>query len=314
MAQPWILGMGLGIDLYPLMQNLRKALTFSFLMAILLSSMPSASSAELEVGTTYWVLQGEFDMTGGPPNAPNRWNLTHPVDSTTVVLTGEVRLHPRISFQISYGFGDIEEGTIRDIDYDASGVVSNLSYSTSSGDTRLHSYRVYLRVWSRKKGYLDLSLGYLYLKNSVTYRDPRIEIYNYLPSTLSWEEVWLTYELTYRGVWLGVRGRIDLFSDLSIKGSAGYIPWLDAEYDGLRYPERPPSKRQIERIDAEGWAYEVELAGGYRPSPNLVLDGGYRYMRFDVKGRDSPDTAWANSWEHIKTDFRGPFLRLSYSF
>jgi len=253
-------------------------------------------------------------MAGGPSDALNRWNIKHPVDSNIVILTGEVQLHPRFSIDISYGFGEIKDNTVTDTDYDSDDVISDLSSSISSGDTYFYSPNAYIRVLDDGKRYLEILFGYFYLKNSVSYRDPRVAISGYLPSNLSWKEVWLKYDLTYKGFRFGIRGEVPLFYNVSLKGSAGYIPWLDADYDGLRYPERSPSAQQVEKIDADGWAFDTEIAGSYMPIQNLDVDIGYKYMEFKAEGYDSPDTVWANSWEHLKTDFKGPFLKVNYKF
>lgn len=263
---------------------------------------------------SYWSTSGYFEMEGGPPAAGNRWILEHPTDGRMHLYELEFRRTPRLSFDFSMGFGIIDDGTIIDTDIDAVGVVSNLSHSTSSGSLNFLGANAYLRVYHTRSTSFDLSIGYLFLKSSVDYSDPNLKISNYLPSALSWQELWLTYNLIHHGIRLGARGEVRLNNSLSIKAGAGVIPLLQAYYDGLRFPERPIAQQRIEGIDADGLGLDAIISAEFAPYKSLVFLLGYKYISFETKGRDRANTPWAGSWEEFSMELKGPFAAFAFSF
>jgi hypothetical protein len=263
---------------------------------------------------SYWSTSGYFEMKGGPPAAGNSWIIKHPTDGNAAFLETEFGLTERLSFDLAIGVDIFEDARVIDIDIDALGVVSDLSYSTSSGYLGFFGANVYLRAYKARSVTIDLSLGYLYMKSSVDYYDPNLKISNYLPSTVSWQERWLTYDLVHHGIRLGVRGVVNLDNSFSIKAGAGIIPWLQANYDGLRYPERPVALQQIERIEADGLGLDATISAEYAFYRGFLIMLGYRYISFETEGRDKAGTLWAGSREEFTMEVKGPFIAFGFNF
>lgn len=322
-----------------------------------------AAGVDLSLGLGLWPASGDFAMTGGPPDAANSWNLTHPVDSDMLILSASMGPLSGLSLDLSYGFGDIKNNTITDTDFDSTGSITDLSYSTSSGETELFTLDIRARLigkgsvltglgWGHGRGrisggrgakagkatgvrqrdmhrqgpsdkgrepqgsgnYLDLVLGYFRLENSAQYRDPTIVVNNYAPASISWEELWLEYDLEFSGLRLGLTGQLSMLEFLSIGLSAVYLPSVDADYEGLRYPERSAGLQQREKINADGDGVDLEAALSLRSMDRLLVETGYRYLDIETKGEDAEGTAWAGSSEELDLDFKGPFLRVMYTF
>jgi hypothetical protein len=178
----------------------------------------------------------------------------------------------------------------------------------------LFGANAYIRLFRSRSISFDLSLGYLYLLSSVDYRDPNLIIENYVASAASWQERWLTYDLAHQGIRIGARGEALLNDSFSVKASVGIIPWLQADYDGLRYPQRPIAQQQIEAIEADGLGLDAMIRAQYTTYRGLALTLGYKYLSFETEGKDKAGTPWAGSWEELSMELKGPFVGLAYSF
>lgn len=290
------------------------AIAFNFGAPNDIDEVPGSSLVKKNAAISYWFTGGYFEMEGGPPGAANRWIINHPLDGKAVLLEAELRPTARFSYDIAIGVGIIDDGRVTDTDIDAGGVVSDLSYSTSSGFWGIFATNAYIRVLESRSASIDLSIGYLYLKSSVDYNDPNLKIENYVASAVSWEERWLTYDLAHQGVRFGVRGAAELDKSFSVKAALGLIPWLHATYDGLRYPQRPVAQQQIEGIETDGLGFDALISAEYAPYRNFILTLGYRYLSFETEGNDKAGTPWAGSWEEFSMELKGPFVGLGFSF
>lgn len=281
-----------------------------------------------------WQSEGNFRMLGGPPNAGNRWELTHPVDSNILLWSFEIypisrkyelskeilNISDPYYFSVSFGQGDINNGIIRDTDWDANGTVSDLSYSTSHGKNELFLSKVGFRLTGdsslhpANRPVLYFTLGYFYLKQTARYYDPLMTISNYNPVNISWTENWDTYDLLYSGNEIGFTGHSMITSKLNLDISMGYIPSLIASYDGLRYPERVTSSQRPEEISATGDGFNYTIGLAYQPVKNLSIQAGYRYIHLWTQGEDQPGTSWSGSWEKLSTDLKGLSFGITYNF
>ena len=267
------------------------------------------------ISISYWIVGGDFEMEGGPPLGGNRWILDHPTDGKALLLKAEFRPTERISYDINIGTASIDDGTTTDMDIDVSGVISHLSFSTSSGNWKLFLGNIYLRAYKNSSASLSFSLGYLFFKSSLAYDDPNIVIDDYNISFNSWQERWLTYDLVQHGIRFGLSGEVSLDRSLTIKANAGIIPWLQVYYDGIRYPQRPPGEHETEAIEADGLGFDMLVSAEYAtPYRGLIVTLGYRHISFKSEGRDKVGTPWAGSWEELSMDLKGPFAALGFSF
>lgn len=264
------------------------------------------SDSDYKISISEWITLGDFRMHGGPPGANNTWELTHPIDGgmTQILVSYTEKKNSPYTVNIALGGGNIRQGTIRDTDWDASGVVSDLSYSTSNGETSGFYFSTDYRVTDIKEPYeFYFTFGYNYLDISADYRNAVIAIYNYAPTNTAVTMKWQVYDLLYQGLDIGVKGKSEVLTDLLLSGSLGYAPFTMAEYKGTRYPGT--IFEQKEHIVAYGSALNYELKLSYNLSSRLIIDGGYRYNAYRTKGKDQSDSAWSGSWEDLDTDFRG---------
>jgi len=254
-------------------------------------------------------------MHGGPPAADNTWELTHPLDGgmTQVLFSYEENKDNPYIINVSMSAGNIRQGTIRDTDWDASGVVSDLSYSTSKGETFGFSFSTDYRITDITEPYeFYLTFGYNYLNISADYRNPVITISSYVPTNTSFAMKWQIYDMVYQGLEIGVKGKSETLNDLFVAASLGYAPFTMVEYKGTRYPGT--IFEQNEHIVAYGAALSYELKLSYGVSKQLEIDGGYRYNASRTKGKDQSDSAWSGSWEELDTDFKGFFFGCALAF
>ena len=279
-----------------------------------IDELHSTSPIRKEAAISYWFTGGHFEMEGGPPAASNRWVIEHPTDGKALLLETEFRPTPRLSYDVALGIGIIDDGRLTDTDFDAASVISDLSYSTAAGFWSILGTNVYIRALGTSSAFFDLSAGYLYFRSSVDYKDPTIRIANYVSVNNLWQERWLEYDLSFYGVRFGARGEIGFSDSFSLKATAGVIPWLQATYDGLRYPQRPVAQQQIEGIEADGLGLDALVGAEYAPYRNFVLTLGYKYLSFETEGKDRAGTPWAGSWEELSMELKGPFVGLGFSF
>jgi len=256
-------------------------------------------------------------MHGGKANAPNTWELTHPIDGN--ILEALFTVCPEKDspylFNISLGSGNIKKGTIRDTDWDGNGVVSDLSYSTSQGNTFISSLSVDYRVTDIKKPYgLDLTFTYDYLMISADYRDGVSVVVSYTPTSILTPVKWQIYDLVYSGLEIGIKGKSDILEKLSMEASLGYTPFLEAEYKGVRYPDNIPVPKEREYIIARGSALSYQLCLNYNLVNQFSVQFGYKYKAYHTKGKDQPGTPWAGDWEELDSDFKGCFFGAGIKF
>ncbi|MBI5778809.1 MAG: hypothetical protein HZA49_05080 [Planctomycetes bacterium] len=283
---------------------------------VLISEKSSAfSDSDYKISISEWVTRGDFRMHGGPPSADNIWELTHPVDGgmTQLQFSYTEKKNSPYTMNISLGGGNIRQGTIRDTDWDAAGVVSDLSYSTSNGETLNFSFTTDYLITDIKEPYeFYLTFGYNYLDISADYRNAVIAIDTYVPTSTLVIMKWQVYDLLYQGLEIGVKGKSEVLADLLLTGSLSYAPFTMAEYKGTRYPGT--GFDQKEHIIAYGSTLNYEIKLSYDLSNQLIIDGGYRYSAYRTEGKDQPDSAWSGSWENLDADFKGFFFGSTLKF
>ena len=273
------------------------------------------SDSDYKISISEWITRGDFRMHGGPPGANNTWELTHPIDGgmTQILFVYTENKNSPYTVNIALGGGNIRQGTIRDTDWDAGGVVSDLSYSTSNGETLSFSFTTDYLITDIKEPYeFYLTFGYNYLDISADYRNALTTVSSYTPTSILTPIKWQIYDLLYQGLEIGVKGKSEVLTDLLLTGSLGYAPFTMAEYKGTRYPGT--IFEQKEHIVAYGAALSYELKLSYNLSSQLIVDGGYRYNAYRTKGKDQPDSAWSGSWEELDTDFKGFFFGCALKF
>lgn len=254
-------------------------------------------------------------MHGGPAGASNTWELTHPLDGN--IQEAYFTICPEKDslylFNIMLGAGNIKNGSIRDTDWDANGVMKDLSYSTSQGDTSIFAFSVDYLITDIEKPYaLYTTVTYNYLTISANYRDPTIMIDTYVSTNTSFAMKWQIYDLIYESPEIGLKGKLNILKDLSVEASLGYSPFVKAEYKGTRYPDT--AFEQPEHIIARGSALSYQLCLSYNLVNQFSVQFGYKYNSYRTKGEDQSDSPWAGSWEELDSDFKGCFFSAGIKF
>jgi hypothetical protein len=291
---------------------------FSINSQTLISEKSSAfPDTNYKISLEQWMPKGNFRMHGGPKTLSNTWELTHPIDGNIlqVLFQGIPEKDSPYLINISLSSGNIKKGSISDTDWDGNGVVSDLSYSTSQGDIFISSFAVDYCVTDIKQPYeLNLTFAYNYLRTSVDYRNPIIVIDDYVPTHTILAIKWEVYNMVYEGLEIGIKGKSNISTNLSVEAYLGYTPFVGAEYKGTRYPGT--TSEQTEHIISSGNALSYEL----RLSCNLVnqfyIQSGYKYTTYRTKGKDQSDGywKWIGSREELDADFKGFFFGLGINF
>jgi len=275
------------------------------------------SDSSYKISVSEWITRGDFRMHGGPPGANNTWELTHPLDggSAQILLSYIEKKDSPYVINVSLNSGNIRQGVIRDTDWDANGVVTDLSYSTSQGDTFGFSFSTDYRITDMAEPYeFYLTFGYNYMNISADYRNALTTVWHSTPTSILTPTKWQIYDLLAQGLEIGVKGKSEVAADLFVTGSLGYAPFTMVEYKGTRYPDNIPVPAQQEHIVAYGAAVSYELKLSYNLSRTFFIDGGYRYNACRAEGEDQSDSAWSGSWEDLSTDFKGFFFGCALQF
>ncbi len=275
------------------------------------------SDADYKISISEWITKGDFRMHGGPPGAKNTWELTHPLDGgmTQILFVYTESKNSPYTTNISLSGGNIRQSTIRDTDWNSNGVVTDLSFSTSNGETLGFSFSTDYRITDITEPYeFYITFGYNYLDMSANYQDGHIVISGSAPVDIyAWQDQkWQIYDLIYQGLEFGVKGKSEVLTDLLLTGSLGYAPFTMAEYKGTRYQGTIFEAK--EHIVAYGSALSYELKLSYDLSNRLGIDGGYRYQVYRTDGKDKADSAWSGSWEELDADFKGFFFGCALKF
>ena len=291
------------------------------------------SDSDYKISISEWITKGDFRMHGGPPGANNTWELTHPIDGgmTQIIFVYTEKKNSPYTINISLGGGNIRQGTIRDTDWDGDGVVTDLSYSTSNGETLSFSFTTDYLITDIKEPYeFYLTFGYNYLDISADYRNALTTVSSSTPTSILTPIKWQIYDLLYQGLEIGVKGKSEVLTDLLLTGSLGYAPFTMAEYKGTRYPDNVYIEVDLdtgirtewaiasrrEHIVAYGSALNYELKLSYNLSDQFLIDGGYRYNAYRTKGEDQSDGywKWVGSWEDLDVTLKGFFFGCALKF
>lgn len=262
----------------------------------------TSAKPRIDIGAGYWWTSGSLDMK---LYADEDWfygllakkgdkvsELDYDTDAGLFIINAEAYLFWRLYADGFIGFGDID-GSQDDYDWfpQVDPDVWNLSKADATGDVTTWNINGYFRVIEEKedKGFLDVSLGYLYYQDDIEHiknatwviadweviNDPNAPEYAGLDSSDKY---------TFDGLRLGLRGKIRLHDRVVIKASGGIVPWLGVEqkWDWNLAGHTGDG-------DAEGTAFDLNVALEFRVTKNLFIEAGYKYINLDS---DNGDLNW----------------------
>ena len=244
-----------------------------------------------EIGVGAWPTTGRLDSF---VYAPDEWivgdvlqanrgdtisMLQNKLNSTMIIMDIGAYLFGFVYADASMGLGQFS-GKHKDYDWypQERFDLTSLSYSSADGNTMTWDANAELRCvdWNAGKSFVDLSLGYLYYRDSIVHlHDSTGVINDYNPTGIPIEGHDSQDKYTFDGFRIGGRLRWEIFDRIAFKGRAGVMPWMNAINKGWW------NLRQIEFLGtSEGVA--VDLMGGFefRITKNFLIEAGYKYMNF----------------------------------
>jgi hypothetical protein len=277
----------------------------------------------LDLELDYWMPHGKqswHKLIPVPFPGPIGRKQVYPMDTEFWVLTAEYRFLERWSIDASYGIGDIDTGRGRDRRwfYGFSPLPSMESRFDNSGDAYFWIADLNYRILGQDSSYFDAFLGYQFNKNSLKMKNGLWTTVAYTPVSIPMPPLMSSYEIEYQGVRLGLRGEMPLTPnhEWTLEGSAAYLPWLEAEGEGvLNF-----GAVQYTQTDGDGDGVDASIAVNYKPSqiPNLALKVGYRYMELETRGGNitdyTPGGPIPADWRNSKCKFNGVFFGIAYRF
>ncbi len=221
--------------------------------------------------------------------------MNNDLDAGLFIINAEAYLFWRLYADAFVGWGDFE-GEHKDYDwfprYDTD--ARQLSKSDADGDVTTWNINGYFRIIEEPedKGYLDVSLGYLYYQDDIEHiRNSTLVIY-------WWETVNIPIaghdsqdQYTFDGLRFGARGKIRLHNRVAIKAGGGIVPWLDVENEkfwNLRDDLGEPPGLDI-KGEAEGTALDLNIGIEVKITKNFFIEAGYKYINLDS---DNGDLDW----------------------
>jgi len=280
-------------------------------------------------GNLNWKISGDtwFKVNGNYYYSEFASKLDYDTNSNMAILELELKPIDWLSFDFSYGTGDIQSGTCTDTDwfynytdwfYDYSSDPALQTQNPSSGDTYFYNTNLnftksfeeagltsLVKYFERIK--VGLFLGYEYSKVSMRMIDPI--------TTLIWwwedyhvtefEGLNSTYDITFQGIRVGTKMELILTEQLAIKGSIAYLPSLNVKGKGYW------NLRDLHFYQSgQGHGTDAEVSLHYTPLSNLSLSLGYRAQNYRQSGgthRIAGETAICN-WDNAISIRQGMFF------
>jgi len=251
-----------------------------------------AETERFEIGVGAWPTTGRLDSFVYQ-NAGSQWienglranpgdkisQLQNKLNSTMVIMDVGMYLFSFLYADASMGVGGYG-GEHRDYDWQPQfrSDFSSLSYSSANGYSMEWDANAELRCvdWNDGKSFVDLSLGYLYYRDSIRHlHNSTMTISNYASVNTPLEGHDSQDKYTFDGFRIGSRVRVEVFDRVAFKGKVGVLPWMNAVNKGYW------NLRQTSFLGtARGAAYDLMGGFEFRITKNFLIEAGYKYMYF----------------------------------
>lgn len=262
----------------------------------------TSAKPRIDIGAGYWWTSGELNLK---LYADKDWyygllakkgdkvsELDNDLDAGLFIINIDAYLFWRLYADAFVGFGDFE-GEHKDYDWypRLDPDPFQLSKSDADGDVTTWGINGYFRIIEEKqdKGYLDVSLGYLYYQDDIEHlKDSTVLIYDYNPVNIPVAGHDSFDRYTFDGLRFGLRGRIQLHDRVAIKASGGIVPWLDVDNEkfwNLRDELGLPPGLEV-KGEAEGTGIDLSIGLEVKVTRYFFIEAGYKYMNFDSNNGD----------------------------
>ncbi len=266
------------------------------------------------------------------------------LDSFVTEFYGEV-FYKRFGLLASYGFGNIDNGTLNDDDFTASGGQGRFSHTRSGvNDDSLWRFDVdfafHALQWDKplfavgrapetvQKGFVDVLGGYQYWQEQyVAFGATGFQCTAafvgtnncaaFGPATIASNVKALTQEYRWRSIRLGARARLPVLRDLDVNASIMGAPFVWMEMDDVHHLRTDLKHNPSFFSRSEnGWGIECDASLSYRLWKGLFADGGFRYSRIDSgEGNKFTHALSGTTMDRLNsTTFEryGPHISLNY--
>jgi hypothetical protein len=243
-----------------------------------------------EFGVGAWPTTGRLDsfvyasdewFEGGILRAKQGDTLSHlqnKLNSTMIIMDIGAYLFGFLYADASLGAGQFR-GQHKDYDWwpQYRSDYSSLYFSSADGNTITWDANAELRCidWNAGKSFVDLSLGYLYYRDSIVHLHDTTTVVaqSFQPSNEPLAGHDSQDKYTFDGFRIGARMRWEVFDRIAFKGRAGVLPWMNAVNIGWW-------NLRSAKFESNANGAAVDLMGGFefRITKNFLIEAGYKYM------------------------------------
>ncbi|MFH1230787.1 MAG: hypothetical protein V1709_04750 [Planctomycetota bacterium] len=276
------------------------------------------------VSSYVWSNQGEFILEGKDPQVSNNWYINHPTDSIMASVNTylfEMKYNEIVSADLTFSSGFIRDEEQTYMVHNQQGYLKDLSYTTAEGRSSLASCGLFYRLMGKDTNSisrLDIGVGYIGYKNSITYKDASVFIdwNNPLNNNKTFVGDWEKYNIYYRGIDFRIKEEVFLIRKISVSLSAGYAPHITAKYTSVKYPKRPVAQQQKHVISANGTGIHYDIRLNYYYTPNFSVNGGYKYLLLKAEGDNHTNVypMLNGSDQTLKNEMGGFIIGVTYHF
>lgn len=309
---------------------MRKIFIFVCLAGFLATLNLSAFDEEepgFDVSLKYWHTSGEMRWKTSYPLPPGTGasELVFPQDGSLGILSAEWGTWRKFFVNASLGIGS-NSGTSSDSDWAYGVGLPDPLYSLSIQDCTSEPL-----LW-------DINLGYRLLDKPELNAEPTFDVfvgYQHERSEFKMTNLYQTisagppippvgpiaglnstYEITYKGPRIGIRGDFKPAPRWTLGGSFAYA-WLTTEGKGY-WNLRAPVKT-FTHSGGKGEGIDTNFGVNYTFArfPDLSLQLDYRYLKMENKGGGCSkewDPAGIVYWDYAKSTFHGPMLLATYKW
>jgi hypothetical protein len=249
-------------------------------------------SPSLTIGTRIWFSQGKlgynFAAVGGPDVTSE---LLWQGQNTKIYEVRADLVARRFVSILTLGWGSIDQGTLRDLDFTGNsrtGIFSDTLSSPTDGYVVYGSVDLGPRLirWEQKgkTGAVDFLLGFQYWREKWTARG----VQDNIPGGRNTDANAITETVTWKSLRVGPRVIVPIIPRLRATGTAFYIPWTQYENNDIHLLRTDVSQNPSFREKASG-GNGIQLEGALQANVwrELNLEAGYRYWDIRSGAGDS---------------------------
>jgi hypothetical protein len=250
-------------------------------------------TSSLTLGTRVWFSQGHLGYNFGAFGGPDVTSeLLWKGQNTKIYEVKADLVVRRFVSNLTLGWGSVERGTLRNLDFEGNGrtgIFSDTLSSPTDGFIVYGSVDIGPRLirWTYKgaPGAVDVLVGFQYWQEKYTARGLDVLLCNSIPGFTcalptggTSNANAITETITWKSIRLGPRVTVPVFSRLTAVGQAFYIPWTHYENTDVHLLRSDlPQDPSFKDTASGGQGIQLEGALQLRLWRSLRIEAGYRY-------------------------------------